>query len=108
MNTITLTQATPLYADKGGVLRLAGSRVPLDLVVFEFNQGATAEQIQDSYPSLSLRSIYGTIAFYLEHQDAVDEYLRQRAAEAETLRRQIEIRTETIAFRERLRDRRAQ
>ena len=71
MITIPLSQTTPLYADRDGVLRLAGSRVLLDLVVYEFNQGATAEQIQDSYPSVSLRSIYGTIAFYLENQDAV-------------------------------------
>jgi uncharacterized protein (DUF433 family) len=107
MNTIPLTQITPLYADRDGVLRLAGSRVLLDLIVYEFNQGATAEQIQDSYPSVSLRSIYGAIAFYLEHQDAVDEYLRQRAAEAEELRIQIESRPEMAAFRERLRHRRA-
>jgi uncharacterized protein (DUF433 family) len=108
MNTIPLTQTTPLYADRDGVLRLAGSRVLLDLVVYEFNQGATAEQIQDSFPSLSLRSIYGAIAFYLEHQDTVDEYLRQRTAEAETLRQQIESLPETTVFRERLRHRRAQ
>jgi len=108
MNTIPLTQTTPLYADRDGVLRLAGSRVLLDLVVYEFNQGATAEQIQDSFPSLPLRSIYGAIAFYLEHQGAVDEYLRQRATEAETLRQQIGSLPETMAFRERLRHRRAQ
>lgn len=108
MNTIALTQTTPLYADRDDVLRLAGSRVLLDLVVYEFNQGATAEQIQDSYPSVPLRSIYGALAFYLEHQDAVDEYLRHREAEAETLRQQIESRPEIAAFRERLRHRRAQ
>lgn len=108
MNRIPLTQTTPLYADRDGALRLASSRVLLDLVVYEFNQGATAEQIQDSFPALSLRSIYGAIAFYLEHQAAVDEYLRQRAAEAETLRQQLESRPEIAAFRERLRHRRAQ
>jgi uncharacterized protein (DUF433 family) len=108
MNTISLTQTTPLYADRDGALRLAGSRVLLDLVVYEFNQGATAEQIQDSFPSLSLHSIYGAIAFYLEHQATVDEYLRQRAAEAETLRQQLESRPEIATFRERLRHRRAQ
>jgi uncharacterized protein (DUF433 family) len=108
MKTIPLTQTTPLYADQDGALRLAGSRVLLDLVVYEFKQGATAEQIQDSYPSLSLQSIYGTIAFYLEHQSEVDDYLREREAEAETLRQQIESRPEIAAFRQRLRHRRAQ
>ena len=108
MKTIPLTQTTPLYVDQDGALRLAGSRVLLDLVAYEFNQGATAEQIQYSYPSLSLQSIYGTIAFYLEHQSEVDDYLREREAEAETLRQQIESRPEISAFRQRLRHRRAQ
>ena len=108
MKTIQLTQTTPLYADQNGALRLAGSRVLLDLVVSEFNQGATAEQIQDSYPSLSLQSIYGAIAFYLERHAEVDEYLRTRETEAEALRQQIETRPEIAAFRERLRHRRAQ
>lgn len=108
MSTIPLTQTTPLYADRDGALRLTGSRVLLDLIVYEFNQGATAEQIQDSFPSLSLRSIYGAIAFYLEHQAAVNEYLHQRAVEAATLRQQLESQPEIAAFRERLRHRRAQ
>ncbi len=94
--------------DEDGTIRLAGSRIPLDTVVYEFNQGATAEQIQDSFPTLSLRSIYGTIAFYLENQAAVDDYLRRREQEAEELRRKIESQPEIAAFRERLRHRRAQ
>lgn len=108
MTTITLTQSTPLLRDQDGTIRLTGSRIPLDTVVYEFNQGATAEQIQDSFPTLSLGSIYGAIAFYLEHQVAVDDYLRCREQEAEELRGKIESRPEMAAFRERLRHRRAQ
>src|SRR5947209_3590433 len=108
MITITLTQSTPLSQDEDGTIRLAGSRIPLDTVVYEFNQGATAEQIQDSFPTLSLRSIYGTIAFYLENQASVHDYLRRREQEAEELRRKIESQPEIAAFRERLRHRRAQ
>src|SRR5213594_2625020 len=108
MNAITLAQTTPLIEDKDGTIRVIGSRIPLDTIVYEFNQGATAEQIQDSFPSLSLRSIYGAIAFYLEHQVALDEYLRQREREAEELRRKIESRPEVAAFRERLRRRQSE
>jgi uncharacterized protein (DUF433 family) len=108
MSTVTLTQTPPLCEDKDGTIRLVGSRIPLDTLVYEFNQGATAEQIQDSFPSLSLRSIYGAIAFYLEHQAAVDEYIHRREQEAVELRRNIESRPEITAWRERLRHRRAQ
>jgi uncharacterized protein (DUF433 family) len=108
MQAMTLTQTTPLFEDTDGTIRLLGSRIPLDTVVYEFNQGATAEQIQDSFPSLSLRSIYGAIAFYLEHQAAIDAYLHRRGEEAAELRRKIECRPEIAACRDRLRHRRAQ
>jgi len=106
--SITLTPGNALFEDRDGTIRLAGSRVPLDTVVYEFNQGATPEQIQDSFPSVSLHTIYGAIAFYLEHQAAIDDYLRCREQEAEELRRKVESRPEVAAFRERLRRRRAE
>ena len=106
--SIALKPGNALFEDRDGTIRVAGSRVPLDTVVYEFNQGATPEQIQDSCPSVSLHTIYGAIAFYLEHQVAVDEYLRQRELEAEELRHQIESRPEVAAFRERLRRRQAE
>ncbi len=106
--SIALTPGNGLFEERDGTIRLAGSRVPLDTVVYEFNQGATHEQIQDSFPSVSLHTVYGAIAFYLEHQVAVDEYLRQREREAEELRHQIESRPEVAAFRERLRRRQAE
>ena len=45
MNALTLTQTTPLFEDKDGTIRIVDSRIPLDTIVYEFNQGATAEQI---------------------------------------------------------------
>lgn len=108
MYTLILTQTTPLFTDEDGTLRIIGSRIPLDTIVYEFKQGATAEQIQDSFPSLSLRSIYGAIAFYLEHQAAIDAYLHRREQTASELQQKIESRPEIAAFRERLRHRRAQ
>ena len=108
MTTIELTQTPPVTQDQSGTIRLTGSRIPLDTIVYEFNQGATAEQIQDSFPSLTLRSIYGAISFYLEHQGPVDEYVRRREEEAAELRSKVEGRPDIAAFRERLRHRRAQ
>ena len=103
-----LTQKTPLVEDRDGTIRISGARLPLDSILYEFNEGATAEQIQDSFPSLPLGSIYGAIAFYLEHQTDVDEYLSRRRREGEALQRKIESRPEIAEFRERIRHRRAQ
>ena len=65
----------PLVADENGVVRIRGSRVRLDTVIYAFNQGATAEEILQQYPSLALSEIYATIGYYLQHRDSVDAYL---------------------------------
>lgn len=93
--------------DDGGV-RIIGSRVMLDSIVDEFKRGATAEQILEDFPSLTLREVYGAIAYYLEHTEAVESYLRERVAAGEEMRRWIEERLPTTELRERLRARRAQ
>ena len=60
-------QTVPLIAGEDGVIRITGSRVTLDSIVSQFKRGATAEEIQHAFPSLSLREIYGAISYYLEH-----------------------------------------
>ncbi len=81
MTTLTLT--TPLVFSDDGTIRLANSRVTLDSIVAEFKNGSTAEQIQEDFPSLSLREIYSALAFYLEQTEFVEEYLtKQKAANA--------------------------
>jgi len=58
----------PLTTDEDGIVRVAGTRVSLDTVVYAFNQGASAEEILQQYPSLALRDIYATITYYLQHR----------------------------------------
>ena len=106
MPTLGTTQPVPLVFGEDGVIRLAGSRVTLDFVVYEFKQGATAEQIQEDYPSLTLGDIYACIAYYLQNTSTVDEYLRTRAEAAAQLRQQIEATQGTTGIRERLLQRR--
>lgn len=51
ITTIQLTWRFPKDAD--GVVRVAGTRVTLDTVVAAFEEGATAEEIAQQYPSLA-------------------------------------------------------
>ncbi len=105
MRSIETTQTAPLTLWEDGSIRVGGSRVPLDSIVHEFTRGATAEQIQDDFPSLSLREIYGAISYYLERQDQVEEYLQRREEEAANVRRQVEDPPKLDALRRRVRDR---
>ena len=108
MIELTLTQTTPLIQEADGTVRITGSRVTLDTVVGAFQKGATAEQIHDSSPSLSLAQIYAAIACYLDHEADVETYLRERRSEGESIKHEIESQQDTAGFRARIRARRAQ
>lgn len=92
----------PLNTDDTGTIRVGKTRVRLDSVVYAFNQGHTPEEILMQFPSLELADIYAVIAYYLNNQTAVDEYIRQNEAAGNEIRREIEARPGYQAFRERL------
>ncbi len=96
------TTHVPLELDEDNVLRVGGSRVPLDTVISAFMQGATPEQIAEQFPSLRLSDIYSTIGYYLDRRDEIDEYLSARAAHAKELRMKIESRRDIVSIRQRL------
>jgi uncharacterized protein (DUF433 family) len=96
------TAPIPLKTDEDGVVRVGGTRVTLDSVVYAFNDGATAEEIAYRYPSLDLVDIYATIAYYLQSRPAVDEYLLRRDDEARAVRQDNESRFDPAGLRERL------
>ena len=53
---------------RNGGYYVAGTRIGLDVVVYDFRRGRSAEAIFESYPSIgSLVKVYGAITFVLEH-----------------------------------------
>lgn len=90
MNLVETTQNVPLTIAEGGAVRVAGTRVNLETIVYQFNAGASAETIVDRFPSLSLADAYAVIAYYLTHKEAVESYLREREKQAAAIRREIE------------------
>ncbi|MEW6127607.1 MAG: DUF433 domain-containing protein [Acidobacteriota bacterium] len=69
-----------------GAYRVAGSRVSLDSIVYGFWNGESPETIAQSFPTLTLKQVYGAITFYLEHEAEIDEYISQGEIEFEKLR----------------------
>jgi uncharacterized protein (DUF433 family) len=101
-------QTVPLIVGEDGTIRITGSRVTLDSLVDEFKLGATAEQIQEDFPSLTLREVYGAISYYLEHEETVEEYLRNQEQDSQETRQFVESRQDSASLRERIRARRVQ
>jgi uncharacterized protein (DUF433 family) len=67
--------ASPYIEARDGGLYIAGTRVSLDSVVIRFQQGASPEKINQSFPTLKLSQVYGAIAYYLENEAAIGEYV---------------------------------
>jgi len=73
-----MNSRTYVRADENGALRVGATRVSLDSIVYAFQQGHSAETIQQQFSSLSLEEIYGAIAYYLANREEVDRYLERQ------------------------------
>ena len=69
--------------ERNGGLYVAGTRVSLDSVVIRFQQGASPEKIVQSFPALKLSQVYGAIAYYLENETTIKEYIAEGERELE-------------------------
>jgi len=101
-----LAQAVPLSQSSDGVIRVKGTRITLDTIVTAFEEGCTAEEIAQQYPSLTLADIYASIGYYLRHRAEVETYLKERRALSDSAHRENERRFDPRGVRERLLGRR--
>ncbi len=102
MTLLTTTEVIPLQVDAEGVVRVGQTRVTLDTLVAAFNEGATAEEMAQQYPSVELADIYYAIGYYLRRRAEVEAYLRERQAQAAEAQRQNEAHLSPLGLRERL------
>jgi uncharacterized protein (DUF433 family) len=102
MVTTFLAEPPPLRVDDGGVIRVGDSRVPLDVVVQEYEKGEDPEGIVHAYSALRLADVYGALWYYLRHREEIGAYLRRRQVEAAQLREKVEAAQGPSDLRERL------
>lgn len=65
----------PLAVDEHGIIRVAGSRVPLETILGFYLQGQSAEELADGFPTVGLANVHAVLAYYLHNRDEVDAYL---------------------------------
>ena len=82
-------EAPPFQKDETGAIRIGNTRVLLELVIRAFQDGASPESIVQRYSTLSLSDVYTTIGYYLRHQAAVEEYLKDREELAESIQQRL-------------------
>lgn len=62
---------------RSGGYYVAGSRVSLASIIYEYSDGAAPETMRQNFPTLSLEQIHGAIAFYLGHREESENYLHE-------------------------------
>jgi uncharacterized protein (DUF433 family) len=102
MAEVLTTVPTPLAIGADGAIRVGGTRVTLDTILAAFDEGATAEQIVQQYPSLSLADVYQAIGYYLSRPGDFDAYLTERGRAHGEARMSNESRWQPGGIRDRL------
>src|SRR5664279_1515585 len=100
------TEPIPLVFGDDGVMRVRGTRVTLETVLSAFAEGATAEEIAQRYPSISLADAYQVIGYCLRHASELEPYLERRRQDIRETRRSNESIWPPVGIRDRLAARR--
>jgi uncharacterized protein (DUF433 family) len=106
MSLVIEAPPIPLKTDEHGVMYVGKTRVPLDTIVYAFNEGASVEEIVMSYPTLDLPDVYAVVNYYVHNRSEVDQYIQEREAEAAQIREENEKRFPQAGIRARLLTRR--
>jgi uncharacterized protein (DUF433 family) len=107
--TLAIEKVTvPLAATPEGSVRVIGTRIPLENIVYAFKAGVSAEEIVQSFPTLKLPDVYAVVSFYLQHRDEVDTYVADRERIGDEVRRRVEAQEGNAKFKERLQARKQQ
>jgi len=64
-------------------IRIKGTRVGIEFVLRDYQQGGSPEEIGLRYPTLSLEHIHATITYYLRDKQTLDAYLARWRQQAE-------------------------
>ena len=75
-----------LVQDADGYIHLTGHRIGLQDMVYYYNEGCSAEELCEVFPTLALIVVHKVIAFYLEHAAEVDQYTAASDTEMERQR----------------------
>jgi uncharacterized protein (DUF433 family) len=93
---------------RNGGYYIAGTRIGLDVVAYDFRRGRSAEAIFEAYPSIgSLAKVYGAITFILEHRADVDAYLKDQERIFEEIKAQHPMPADMIERFERVKNERS-
>ena len=102
---LQIDEHVPLVRIPEGVIRIKGTRIPIDTVVWAFDNGSTPEEIIRQYPTLKLDDVYLVIGYVLRHRPEIDVYLAEQERRADEIRAEVEKRFPPDGLKEKLLER---
>mgnify|MGYP003381921650 CR=1 FL=1 len=73
-------------------IRIKGHRIGIETILYDYiHRERTPEEIQRSYPTLSLEQVYATILYYLHNQEQVNQYMADWLEWSHRMRRDQEL-----------------
>ncbi|MBE9060028.1 DUF433 domain-containing protein [cf. Phormidesmis sp. LEGE 11477] len=87
--TYLATDYKHIQLDDGKVPVIEGSTMKVvELIASHFAYGWSPEELHFQYPHIALGKIYSALAYYWDHQVALDEDMKQRLEKVKTLQHQ--------------------
>ena len=102
MTTTFGTRTIPLQKENDGTIRVIGTRIPIDTIIYAYLSGDSAEEIVASFDSLNLADVYAIISYYLDQHNEINAYLQKREKEAARLQEKLEVDFPATNLRQRL------
>lgn len=75
MTTVQATKHPYIIKDpavQGGKAAIAGTRIPVSVIVTWYHMGSDIQEILDKYPQLSPAQVYDALSYYYDNKDEID------------------------------------
>ncbi|BAZ11986.1 hypothetical protein NIES4071_38140 [Calothrix sp. NIES-4071] len=83
-------------------IRVKGTRIGIETILFDYvYRDRTAEEIAQTYSSLTLEQVYATILYYLHNREIMSQYLADWVKHGEEMRKKQQLNPSPV--REKLR-----
>ena len=88
--TYLATDYKYIHLDDNQVAVIEGSTMKVvELITSHLAYGWSPEELHFQYPHISLSKVYSALAYYWDHQTALDDDMKQRLEKVKALQRQV-------------------
>lgn len=100
-----ISQEPPIVETENQQFRIRGTRIGLEVIIEDYVNGDSAEEISLNYDALTLTDVYAILHYYHSYRSEVDGYIKRITEDGEAIRAEVEAQHNLAHLRSRLRER---